>query len=490
MPLADSPIILSCVVAYLAACFVVGIWAMGRTHTIADFLVAGQSLGPIVVVVAMMSSIMSGFGFVGGPGLVFDSGMSSAWMTIVALFGAAMSWTLLGKRLRLMSESREILTLPDAVAARYGGQAPRLMVGLAIFLGVIGYLGTQVMAVGYVLSAVLGVNMGMAMVIGLGVLAFYSVAGGIIAGVYTDLFQGVIMMFAAVGVCYYALAGAGGLSEISRTLWEWDPEFIGPWGTRGSTTALSWYLLFCVGAAGQPHVVTKFLMLKDVRTMRWGPTLTGLAYALTSLLWLSIGLSMRTLLLKGQQDPLEQPDLAAPVFLLEHAPEWLAGIVFAGLLAAIMSTADSFLNIGAAALVRDIPTALFGRPARRELFWTRIATAGLLVASALFALYMQSLVALLGTFGWGTFAAAIVPSVCIGLNWKRATGLACTLSVATSLALNFSLELAARYEVYTLPNGFAVGAFSLMASIVVFVGVSLATPEREIPKDVAAAMEV
>lgn len=490
MPIVDSPLILACVVVYLAACFVVGVWAMGRTHTISDFLVAGQSLGPIVVVIAMMSSIMSGFGFVGGPGLVFDSGMSSAWMTLVALFGAAMSWTLLGKRLRLLSESREILTLPDAVAARYGGRAPRLMVGLAIFLGVVGYLGTQVMAVGYVLTAVLGVDLVTAMAIGLGVLAFYSVAGGIVAGVYTDLFQGVIMMVAAVGVCYYAIASAGGMSELSRTLWEWDPDFIGPWGTRGSTTALSWYLLFCVGAAGQPHVVTKFLMLKDVRTMRWGPLLTGVSYALTSLLWMSIGLAMRALLLKGEQQPLEQPDMAAPMFLLHHAPEWLAGVVFAGLLAAIMSTADSFLNIGAAALVRDIPTALFGRPMHRELFWTRVATAGLLVASALFALYMENLVALLGTFGWGTFAAAIVPSVGIGLNWKRATGLACTLSVATSLALNFSLELAARYRVYELPNGFAVGAFSLLAAIVVFLGVSLATPAQALPRDVEAAMDV
>jgi Na+/proline symporter len=103
---------------------------------------------------------------------------------------------------------------------------------------------------------------------------------------------------------------------------------------------------------------------------------------------------------------------------------------------------------------------------------------------------MQNLVALLGTFGWGTFAAAIVPSVGIGLNWKRATGLACTLSVATSLILNFALELAARYEIYTLPNGFAVGAFSLLAALVVFVGVSLATPLAKLPPDVEAAMEV
>jgi len=105
-------------------------------------------------------------------------------------------------------------------------------------------------------------------------------------------------------------------------------------------------------------------------------------------------------------------------------------------------------------------------------------------------LYMESLVALLGTFGWGTFAAAIVPSVAIGLNWKRATAAACTASIGASIFLNFALELASRHGVYTLPNGLPVGAVSLTVSLAIFVGVSLATPKPEIPEDVRAAMEV
>ena len=164
--------------------------------------------------------------------------------------------------------------------------------------------------------------------------------------------------------------------------------------------------------------------------------------------------------------------------------------MFAGLLAAIMSTADSFLNIGAAAVVRDMPTAIIGRPLRRELFWTRVMTGVILVGSALFALYMENLIALLGTFGWGTFAAAIVPSVAIGLNWKRATAAGCVASIITSIVLNFSLELAQRNDLYLLPEGFAVGAFSLLAALLVFVGVSLAGPRQEIPTDIKAAMEV
>ena len=493
MPVAAAPIIIFCVVGYLVVCFGIGAWAMRRTKTSADFFLAGKSLGPLVVVLATMSSIMSGFGFVGGPGLVFESGASSFWMTFAATFSMPLSATMVGKRLRLMAESREILTLPDAVAARYGGRWPRFAMALAILLGVLGYLGTQVMAIGLVLVAVLDVSLPLALLIGLGVLAFYSVAGGIVAGVYTDLFQGLLMIGASLAVFYYALNAAGGVNEIGRTLWNLDPAFLGPWGARGPMAVLSWFLLFVIGGVGQPHAITKFMMLKRIADLRWSGLLTGPCYALLTLLWISIGVSMRTLVEKGVQSPLDSPDLAAPVFLLNYTPELLAGIVFAGLLAAIMSTADSFLNLGAAAVVRDIPTALRGRPLEHELRWSRVATGVLLAASAVFAVYMENLIALLGTFGWGTFAAAIVPSIAIGLNWKRASAAGCVASILVSIGLNFTLELGARHALFSLPYGFNVGCFSLLVSLIVFVAVSCRTSprrRREIPPDVQAAMEV
>ena len=368
MPLADSPLIILCVVAYLASCFGIGIWAMRRTHTSSDFFLAGKSLGPLVVVIATISSVMSGFGFVGGPGLVYQSGSSSLWMVFVAAFSLPLAFLLVGKRLRLLAEVRDILTIPDAVAARYGGRWPPLMMGLAITLGVLGYLGTQIMAVGMVLRAVLGIELIPALAIGLGVLAFYSIAGGIVAGVYTDLFQGILMLFVSVAVLLQCLKVGGSMTAISATLWAMDPEYIGPWGTRGAIASLSWLLLFGIGAVGQPHAITKMMMLKDIRRLKWSALATGASYLVLAMLWMSIGLTMRTLVERSAYPALEDPDLAAPLFLLHYTPELLAGLVFAGLLAAIMSTADSFLNLGAAAVVRDIPKALRGKPpAQRAL---------------------------------------------------------------------------------------------------------------------------
>jgi sodium/proline symporter len=294
-------------------------------------------------------------------------------------------------------------------------------------------------------------------------------------------------------VLFYALDGAGGMSQISRNLWAMDPNFIGPWGTRPPLECLSWYLIFGLGWMGQPHGITKFLMLKETADLRWGALFTGMVYMICSLLWMSIGLAMRSLVQAGARSPLDSPDLAAPVFLMNYVPPLVAGVVFAGLLAAIMSTANSFLNLGAAAVVRDIPLALRGRAPRRELLWSRVATMVLLIVSALFGLYMQNLVALLGTFGWGTFAAAIVPSVAIGMNWKRATAPASVSAIVVSLTLNFTLELLARHGIYRLPHGLNVGCFSLLVSLLVFIAVSWLTgrdEERRLPADVKAVLEI
>ena len=290
-----------------------------------------------------------------------------------------------------------------------------------ILLGVIGYLATQVLAMATVLQQILG---GTDMFAGIGlipsaaisvaVLLFYSVTGGIVASVYTDLVQGAVMAIAGVLVLIAAAdVFDGGLETASRILFENDPESILPFGTLGAMASLGWVFLFGFGLAGQPHVVTKMMMNRKLSDNRVILPVTLIGYALSAMLWISIGVVMRALVIGDIEVPLLSADAAAPEFLSRYAHPLLAGVVFAGLFAAIMSTADGFLNIGAAAIVHDMPRALFGRPLNRELFWARLMTVMLTLLATGFALYSYyvdgALVALLGAFGWGTFAAALVP---------------------------------------------------------------------------------
>jgi hypothetical protein len=136
-------------------CVAVGLWALRRTHSTRDFFMAGRDLGVFVTALAVFSSTLSGFGFVGGPGLVYRMGTSSLWMVIPAGIGYACSFFLLAKRLRLFAELRDSVSLPDAVAARYGSESSRFLTALAILLGVIGYLATQILAMAHVLRDIL-----------------------------------------------------------------------------------------------------------------------------------------------------------------------------------------------------------------------------------------------------------------------------------------------------------------------------------------------
>ena len=155
-----------------------------------------------------------------------------------------------------------------------------------------------------------------------------------------------------------------------------------------------------------------------------------------------------------------------------------------------MSTADAFLNIGAAAIIHDIPRAIKGRVVKRELFWARWATIILSVVAALFAVYSfymnDRLIALLGAFGWGTFAAALVPVVAIGLNWKRASRKGAITAIVVSLIINFALEL---FEL-PIPYGMSGGFIALLVSTTLFILISLLTKPEKIPKDISRIMDI
>ena len=497
MGLDRNTIVLACIGIYMAICIAVGLWALKRTKSTRDFFMAGRDLGVLVTGIAVFSSTLSGFGFVGGPGLVYRMGMSSVWMVVCASIGFCFSFFLLGKRLRLFAEARESVSLPDAVAARYGSETSRFLISVAMLFGVVAYLASQMKAMAVVLSNILsdsdwfqGVSLETCLVVSCAVLVFYCVTGGIIASVYTDLFQGIVMVVAAVLVFFAAQqAVEGGFSGMSRTIMQDDPEAMGPWGSLGMIGCLSWYFLFVAGASGQPHIVTKMMMNKRIRDVRFILPVSAIGFCLSALLWISMGLAMRALVLQGQHPSLASSNDAAPEFLQSYAAPLLAGVVFAGLFAAIMSTADGFLNVGAAAVVHDIPRALRGRPLRRELFWARIATVVLAIAAAIFSQYSpDQLIALLGAFGWGIFAAAIVPVVPLGFNWKRGTATAANVAIVSSLVVNLGV-LGMKWSGGSLPYGIDGGAIALLVSLTLFLSVSLLSRPQPIAPDVEAVMD-
>tara|TARA_B100000029_G_scaffold409966_1_gene411693 strand:+ start:4230 stop:5726 length:1497 start_codon:yes stop_codon:yes gene_type:complete len=491
-------IIVGAVAVYMVFCVLTGLWAMRRTHNTSDFFIAGRGLGPIVVALALFSSTLSGFGFVGGPGLVYSIGVSSFWMVVISSTGYAIGFFLVAKRIRMIAELRDCISLPDIVAARYGSQSVRFMIAVTIVLGVMGYLATQILAMAVVMQAILSgtatfanISLVTCVVISSAVLIFYCVTGGIIASVYTDVVQGAIMIVAGTLILFTAVnVFDGGMQEATSIILADDAEAVMPYGAAGMLASLGWFFVFGLGLAGQPHLITKMMMNKEMADNRTILPMSLFGYVMAALLWISIGIVMRAAVIDGVVPPLALPDDAASVFLSVFTNPLLAGVVFAGLFAAIMSTSDAFLNIGTAAIIHDIPKSIRGKSINNELFWARVVTIILAIVAASFALYSHyrdaTLVAILGAFGWGTFAAGIFPVVAVGLNWKGATVAGAVTAISAALLINFVTQLAG----VTFPYGVSGQLAAFVTSMVLFIGVSLVTKQPVLDSDINRMMDI
>lgn len=484
---------------YLAGVFAIGFWAMRRTKTSADFFIAGKSLGIFVASMAVFATALSGFLFIGGPGLTYSLGMGALWFTFPTTISFAMAWYILGKRMRLLTEATGAMTVADAVYHRFQSKAASGLTAVATLVGIIVFLGTQVLALGTIIAFIFDTTVVTGMIIGMVVVTIYSAAGGILAGTYTSVFQGTIMAAGSLIVFFLTISVGDGLTNITQTIAEQPftdmgtamPEFVGPWGLAGPVLAMSWFFALSIGIVGQPHVVSRLYMIKGVSNLRWGPLMAAIPAILGGLLFFGVGLVMRYLVMTEQIAPLANPDDAILVFLVEFTPPLLAGIVLAGVTAAIMSTCDAFINIASAACVRDIPFA-FGKTLtdQKQLLFGRIAVVIIAVVTVFVVVSLGDQgIALLGAVGWGTFAAALAPVLGIGLNWKRATKEAAIASVVVGLSVSVILEILATLGAYELPNGIYVGAFAMLLSLITFIVVSYLTKPVKLSEKMEQVMD-
>jgi SSS family transporter len=490
LPRLTQPTIVAVAVVYFAIVAAIGVWATRRTRTASDFFIAGRGIGLLALAIAAMAATLSGFAFIGGPGLIYTIGLGAIFIVLPAGLTNTMTAWVLAKKLRLLGEARGLITVPDAIGARYDSRAAQGLAAVAMLVAIVGYMATNILALGLVIDAIFGIGLTAGIWLGMGITLAYSVAGGILAGVYTDVFQGLLMAAASVLVFLLALDVGGGLSAMSRTITAADPNFLGPWGKLSPLAALSFFFVFGLGALGQPHVVHKFYMLKDPRRLKWYPVVMTAALTVTLLLYFGVGVVVKALSVRGEL-VLTAADDATPTFLLNFTPVLLAGLVFSGVVAAIMSTVNSFMNIGAAALTHDLPRAFGGR-VRNELRMGRLATIGISLIAALTAQLSGTLVAFLGIFGWGLFASTLVPALAIGLNWEGATRQGAIASISTGLVTTLLFETLAYFKVYSFPAGVTVSGLSLVLSFIVFFVVSWLTRAQageQLARDVRLIMD-
>lgn len=419
------------VAAYLGVLVWLGWRTRRSSRDAAGYFAAGRGLGTPLLVLTLLASIMSGFTFVGGPALFSRIGVSSLWIVLSASFtGGLMGWLYSGLFHR-MAVREHCLTVPDVLAVRFGGPSVARFAAAVIVVGSVAYLAVQVRALDRLLEGFALPGGVSAAPVCLAVLLLYSVLGGMRAGVVTDALQGLVMVGVALLCIYVPLQWEGGLRGFAADLMRSSPDLVSPWGTVGPGTALGWFFLFAVGSLGQPHVINRFLMVRDPGRTRWFPVLLALVMGVCTLVWVVAGGSMAVLAAQGRLAPADHPDQAVVQFLHHAAPSWLVPLFLVAAAAAVMSTADSFLTAAAAAVAHDLRWG--DDSTRNEVVWARITTLLLVPIAALVAYAWEGLLAYLGVFSFGAFAAALTPVLTAGLYFRDITREAALASMGVGL---------------------------------------------------------
>ncbi|AWH96422.1 sodium:solute symporter family transporter [Dietzia psychralcaliphila] len=474
----NNPVVIGVVLAYFVLMFAIGAWANTKMKSAKEFLVAGQSLGFFVMAIASFSSIQSGWGMVGGTGQTYAWGLQALIAVgLFAPFGFAAAWFLLGSRLNWIGKKHRVYSVPDLIRVRFQDRTSHATMSVAVFIASIAYMTAQVTSIGVIISLLLGTSIPTSVWIGSMVVAAYTMAGGMLAAVWTDLVQGVLMVVMSVGLFFFAVQVAGGWIPMLDTISAGSAEMLSIDGVQAPTYIFAFGLLIFVGAVGQPQLLTKFLMLRDMTQLKWGAAVAGIAYAITTLFSVGIGLATRSMTITGDAPEIESIDDTAIWFLDSVTNPIVGGIALTGLLAAIMSSASSFITIGASSMMRDLPGA-FGIKVVRELLWSRLASLTLVVLSVLLTLFLSQVVFLLGALGWAAFAAAIVGPVVMSIYWHRATATAATVTVAFAILGNMIITSLAARDIISVPAFMQVGGISLIVSILLFYVVSLLTTNR------------
>lgn len=469
-------VVLGIVIFYFIVMFAIGYWANTKMKSSKEFLVAGQTLGFFVMAIATFSSIQSGFGMIGHTANTYAWGLQAiVAAALLVPLSFALSWFLLGARLYRIARAHSVYSVPDVIRVRYPNRSAHLAMSIAMFVGSVAYMTAQVTAMGVIVAIIFDTSVVAGAVIGSAVVAAYTIAGGMLAAVWTDLVQGLLMIVMSVATFFVATNSVGGWTNMLNTIEGYDVGFLKLDATQPMTWIFSFVFLAVLGSAAQPQLVTKFLMLRSASELRWGSFVAAVAYAITTLFGLSIGLTMRALTIEGRAPELSNIDNTTTWFLDNMTSPAFAGFVMAGLLAAIMSSASSFITIGASSLTRDLMGSL-GREVHRDLLWGRVASAFVVLCSLLFTLYLTQVVFLLGAIGWAAFASAMFAPIVLGLYWKRATGLATTVTIAFGIIGNLLLTVLTSEGIITLPAYMQAGGVVIALGALLFVGISVLFP--------------
>ena len=466
----SSIIILAAFVVYLLILIVIGIFSMKKTNSTEDYFLGGRGLNGWVAALSAQASDMSGWLLMGLPGSIYALGTGQAWIAIGLLLGTIANWLFISKRLRRYTIiANNSLTLPEFLENRYHDKRRILLFisSIVIVVFFLVYTASALASGGKLFSSVFHVDYHVALAIGAGVILTYTFLGGFLAVCLTDFIQGMLMLVGllVVPIVAYGLVSSDFSSQLTATLAgsgiAYD-DYLSLFSNGGKPytfvdiiSQLAWGLGYC----GMPHILVRFMAVKSEKELKKSSVIAIVWVAISLVAACFIGVVGRAFLGAGQ--------------IL--GTEGQASIFLCGILAAIMSTADSQLLVCASSVSKDIYKNVLRPKASEEtvLKVSRITVVIIAIIAFFIAWNPESSIMNLVSDAWAGLGSAFGPIVVCSLFWKR-TNFAGAVSGIVSGGLTVLIwdyiplvggqTLAAATGIYSLLIGFFISLICIVVA--------------------------
>ena len=462
-------------VAYLLLILYVGIKAYKRTHNLGDYILGGRKLGPVVTALSVGASDMSGWLLLGLPGAIYLSGISEIWIGIGLIIGAYCNWFFVAKPLRVFSaHAGNALTLPDYFENRFADKTRilRVLSACVILLFFTFYTASGLVGGAILFENSFGMEYSTALLAGAFIIVGYTFVGGFLAVVWTDAFQAILMLAAIIIAPAAVISDAGGvwaLAEQMRGASPGSTSLFSGLTLLGFVSLMAWGL----GYVGQPHILARFMAVESPAKLVSARRIAMLWMICVLLGSVATGLAGIAYFADA---PLANPETVFIALSQSLFNPWVAGVITAAILSAIMSTIDSQLLVSSSVISEDF-YRVFVRPGASDAELLAVSR-GAVVLIALVALLIasdrDSRVLDLVSYAWAGFGAAFGPLIVFSLFWRKMTALSAVvgLLLGAITVVVWSNLSGGIFELYEIVPGFLLSSLAI-------VGISLLRPEAK-----------
>jgi len=439
---------------YFVVVFAIGWLSLRRTRDEADYWIAGGKLGWFTGGATLAATHTSAGTFVGTIGVMYTAGWSFGWVLISIPLAYWFVAAVLAPRFTRVRQ----LTLPAFMEARYYSKGVRGVAAVIVLIATVVYIQAQIVAGGLVANIVFGIPTQWGMVAFTVILLAYTVVGGMVAVVYTDAFQLVIMILGAVLALPLAVRQVDGFSSLLYLVESAQPTVF-RWGTLPGSLLFTMGLAFFLGSISTPEKLIRLYAMKDMRTIRRGVLFATTVVTLLNLLVFVLALAAIVLF-----PQLPTGDLAMPMVATAVLPPALGAMMLAAITAAMMSTVDSLLIVAGSALSVDLYQNLIHPEVTlaRRMWVDRL---GILVVGSVPVLLLLSgvgqgeLVQFIVLLFTALMAASFVVPVVGGVLWRRATREGAAAAMVGGVTTTFLWKALGPAAIDPVLPGFLVSGF-------------------------------